>query len=88
MGHLNAFGGGDFQGWLKTLGPIIGHLHLHDNLGTLDDHQALGTGNIPLEYVLTYLAGQGVQPLITLEPHQEGSLTPSVEYLAKIWPWD
>ena len=33
VGHLLAFGGGDFQGWLDTLGPIIGHLHLHDNLG-------------------------------------------------------
>ena len=41
VGHLNAFGGGDFKGWLETLGPLIGHLHLHDNLGTLDDHQAV-----------------------------------------------
>ncbi len=87
VGHLNAFGGGDFQEWLKTLGPIIGHLHLHDNLGTMDDHQALGTGNVPLEYVLTCLAEKGQRPLITLEPHQEGSLTPSLEYLANIWPW-
>ncbi len=87
VGHLNAFGGGDFQGWLETLWPIIGHLHLHDNLGTLDDHQALGTGNIPLQFVLTFLAARGVRPLITLEPHQEGSLTPSLEYLAQIWPW-
>ena len=88
VGHLNAFGGGDFQGWLAILWPIIGHLHLHDNLGTMDDHQALGTGNIPLQFVLTFLAERGVKPLVTLEPHQEGSLTPSLEYLAKIWPWD
>ena len=88
VGHLNAFGGGDFQGWLETLWPHIGHLHLHDNQGTLDDHLALGTGNVPLEFVLTFLAERGKQPLITLEPHQEGSLTPSLEYLSKIWPWD
>ena len=30
----------------------------------------------------------GRRPLITLEPHQEGSLDPSLEYLAGIWPWD
>jgi sugar phosphate isomerase/epimerase len=88
VGHLNAFGGGDFAGWLETLWPMIGHLHLHDNHGALDDHLALGTGNVPLERVLTFLAERDQKPLITLEPHQEGSLTPSLEYLAKIWPWD
>jgi sugar phosphate isomerase/epimerase len=88
VGHLNAFGGGDFQGWLEVLWPVIGHLHLHDNQGALDDHQALGTGGVPLEFVLTFLAERGQKPLVTLEPHQEGSLTPSLQYLAKIWPWD
>jgi len=88
VGHLNAFGGGDFEGWLNTLGPHIGHLHLHDNQGGLDDHQALGTGTVPLEFVLTYLAERGLKPLVTLEPHQEGSLVPSLQYLADIWPWE
>jgi sugar phosphate isomerase/epimerase len=88
VGHLNAFGGGDFTGWLETLWPVIGHLHLHDNQGTLDDHLALGAGTVPLEFVLTFLAERGQQPLITLEPHQEGSLNPSLEYLGKIWPWE
>jgi len=26
-------------------------------------------------------------PIITLEPHQEEDLGPSLEYLARIWPW-
>ncbi|MFZ2089634.1 MAG: sugar phosphate isomerase/epimerase family protein [Desulfobaccales bacterium] len=88
VGHLNAFGGADFPGWLDTLWPMIGHLHLHDNQGRQDDHQALGTGTVPVDLVLTFLAARNRQPLITLEPHQEGSLTPSLEHLAKIWPWD
>ncbi len=88
VGHLHAFGGGDFKTWLETLWPVIGHLHLHDNQGQDDDHQALGAGTVPLESVLSFLAERGARPLITLEPHQEGSLTPSFEHLAKIWPWD
>jgi sugar phosphate isomerase/epimerase len=88
VGHLLAFGDGDFAGWLETLWPHIGHLHLHDNQGDGDHHLALGAGKVPVDYVLNFLADKGVRPLITLEPHQEGSLAPSLDYLAKIWPWD
>jgi sugar phosphate isomerase/epimerase len=88
VGHLNAFGGGDFPRWLKALAPHIGQLHLHDNHGRGDEHLALGQGEIPIHSILHYLAEQGRQPIITLEPHQENSLAPSLEYLARIWPWD
>ncbi len=87
VGHLLAFGGGDFECWLNALWPVIGHLHLHDNQGHEDDHQALGSGRVPLKYVLEFLAGKGRHPIITLEPHQEGSLTPSLQFLSQIWPW-
>ena len=33
VGHLQAFGGGDYDRWLHTLWPVIGQLHLHDNRG-------------------------------------------------------
>lgn len=88
VGHLLAFGDGDFDGWLETLWPYIGHLHLHDNNGDGDHHLALGAGKVPIEYVLKFLADKGIRPLVTLEPHQEGSLMPSLDYLAGIWPWD
>lgn len=87
VGHLAAFGGGNFPLWLDTLGPVIGQLHLHDNHGDNDTHLALGAGKVPLAEVLNYLAELGPPPIITLEPHQEGSLQPSLEYLAQIWPW-
>ncbi len=87
VGHLLSFGGGDFPHWLKTLAPVIGHVHLHDNHGDTDAHLALGAGKVPLEYVLNFLAARDLRPLITLEPHQEGSLTPSLKHLANIWPW-
>jgi sugar phosphate isomerase/epimerase len=88
VGHLLAFSTGDFPYWLKTLAPVIGHLHLHDNHGDEDNHLTLGAGRVPLKETLDYLAAQGRRPSVTLEPHQEGSLAPSLEYLAGIWPWD
>ncbi len=87
VGHLLALSTGDFPRWLEALAPVIGQLHLHDNHGDHDAHLALGTGQVPLKETLDYLAGRGRRPLITLEPHQEGSLGPSLEYLAGIWPW-
>ena len=88
VGHLLAFSRGDFPHWLQTLTPVLGQLHLHDNQGKADEHLALGAGRVPLAEILSYLAQQGCRPLITLEPHQEGSLTPSLEYLARLWPWE
>jgi len=88
VGHLLAFGDGDFPGWLETLWPHIGHLHLHDNHGDNDHHLALGAGKVPIDYVLRFLKDKGVRPSVTLEPHQEGSLEPSLHYLAQIWPWE
>lgn len=87
VGHLQAFGDGDYDRWLHTLWPYIGQLHLHDNRGDQDAHLALGEGTVPLATVLNFLADRDRQPLVTLEPHQEGSLEPSLAYLAQIWPW-
>ncbi len=87
VGHLYAFGGGDLSRWLNTLAPVIGQLHLHDNHGDADAHLALGAGSIPLPEILNFLAPRQPRPLITLEPHHEGSLQPSLDFLAQIWPW-
>jgi len=88
VGHLLAFGGGDFPRWLEILTPAVGQLHLHDNDGRGDTHLALGAGRVPLAEVLEYFAARGRRPLVTLEPHQEGTLEPSLEHLARLWPWD
>jgi sugar phosphate isomerase/epimerase len=88
VGHLQAFGGGGYDGWLDALWPHIGQLHLHDNQGDFDAHLALGQGTVPLKKVLHFLAARDRQPVVTLEPHQEGSLWPSLEYLSTIWPWE
>lgn len=87
-GHQAAFSTTPLAQWLKSLEPFLGQLHLHDNLGERDDHMALGRGSIDFEALFRTLAGIRETPLpITLEPHREADLAPSLEYLEKIWPW-
>ena len=87
-GHLIAFGQGDLKQWLEDLGTYIGQLHLHDNHGSDDEHLALGEGQIDFKQLFTYLISHKLpRPIITLEPHQEADLWPSLAYLADMWPW-
>lgn len=87
VGHLQAFGGGNFPAWLDEIGGLVGQLHLHDNHGALDDHLALGQGVVPLPRILSFFAARHPAPLVTLEPHHEDSLAPSLEFLGAHWPW-
>jgi sugar phosphate isomerase/epimerase len=87
-GHQAAFGSTPLLDWVEALGPFLGQLHLHDNLGRWDDHLAVGEGTIDFEGLFKALRKiREEPPPITLEPHRETDLTPSLEYLEKIWPW-
>lgn len=88
VGHLHAFGKAPMTDWLIELGAYIGQLHLHDNQGNEDDHIALGDGVIDFDLLFSWLKqNRSSPPLITLEPHEEKDLWPSLAYLDKMWPW-
>ena len=87
-GHLSAFGNSNLKNWLESLGSYIAQLHLHDNHGSNDEHLAMGLGTIDFGLLFNHLKlNNNSPPIITLEPHQEEDLWPSLAYLAKIWPW-
>ncbi len=87
-GHVAAFGKSDLADWLDRLGPHLGQLHLHDNFGRQDDHLAIGTGTIEFYKLFKFLEkSTNPPPIITLEPHEEKYLWPSLKYLAQNWPW-
>lgn len=87
-GHLSAFGHTALNLWLKSLGPYIEQLHLHDNHGENDAHLPMGFGSIDFEPLFNYLKlNRNSPPIITLEPHREKDLWLSLEYLSKKWPW-
>jgi sugar phosphate isomerase/epimerase len=87
-GHQTVFGMAPMAEWIDLLGPYMGQLHLHDNDGTQDDHLALGRGCIDFHELFERVVARSPErPVITLEPHEEADLWPSLTYLEKIWPW-
>ena len=87
-GHLTAFGKASAVEWIDAMADCLGQLHLHDNHGLADQHLALGAGCIDFAAVFQRLADLcPTPPVITLEPHDENALEPSLDFLETIWPW-
>lgn len=87
-GHHAVFSNTPLADWVASIGPYIGQLHLHDNHGERDEHLALGQGSIDFRNLLTLVRKASPrQPVITLEPHREEDLLPSLRYLEGLWPW-
>ena len=88
IGHQHAFSRSTLKDWLQALAPYLGQLHLHDNDGSQDSHLALGKGTTDLPILFRFLKTHNVaDPLVvTLEPHRESDLWPSLEYLKETWP--
>ncbi len=88
IGHQSAFSKTNFERWMQVLGPYVGQLHLHDNDGSWDQHKSLGGASIDFASFFDILKiYRKTPPVITLEPHQEEDLVPSLRYLERIWPW-
>lgn len=89
LGHLNAFSRTPLILWMEGLCHLIEHLHLHDNKGHRDDHLGIGMGNIPFGTLFKGLSSRDA-PLrtITIEPHQEEMVLPTLEALRRLWPFE
>ena len=86
IGHQHAFSRSSLDDWLQVLGPYLGQLHLHDNDGKQDSHLSLGKGTNDLSVLFRFLKANSDGPLVmTLEPHKESDLWPSLEYLKEAW---
>lgn len=87
-GHLTAFGRAPLGEWLTMLGPFIGQLHLHDNLGQKDDHLPMGRGQIDFRRLFAYLKAERTKPpVMTMEVHRPDDVWASLECLERLWPW-
>lgn len=52
VGHANCSTNVALMEWVETLGPLLSHVHLHDNDMTYDMHWSLGKGNIDMNEIL------------------------------------
>ncbi len=84
-GHQTVFSKIPMDVWLEKLGPYLGQVHLHDNLGDYDAHLPMGKGQIDFSRLFAYLESNRRHPVITLEPHVEGDLWDSIAFLEKRW---
>jgi sugar phosphate isomerase/epimerase len=88
-GHQAAFGSTPLDRWVDTLWPYLRQLHLHDNRGENDEHLPMGQGEIDFQTLFKKLIlKMKSPPAVTLEPHRESDLWPSLQYLEKVWPWE
>lgn len=53
IGHVSAYSEIPVTEWLEVFAPWIAHFHIHNNDGTVDSHQPLPEGKIPMKQVLT-----------------------------------
>jgi sugar phosphate isomerase/epimerase len=83
VGHINAYSNIEIGTWLKLLNEHIGEVHLHDNLGTSDDHIALGEGIVDYRSVFKKLVKRDPLPPLTFDM-EKGEAVKSLSYIARL----
>jgi sugar phosphate isomerase/epimerase len=74
--------------WLQELGKYLGHLHLHDNRGRMDEHLPVGCGTFPFAELFQTLQAIKAKPSMTLEAHDQADLWQSLNNVKNMNPLD
>ncbi len=79
-GHFNLFSQSAMKNWLEKLGNRLFECHLHDNLGSDDDHIAVGDGTLKYGPLIAWLnaCDSAKRPRLTLEMEQKTHVIKSV----------
>jgi sugar phosphate isomerase/epimerase len=78
IGHVNAYSSVPLTDWLVLWAPYLSHLHIHNNDGSRDAHNALNEGTIPIKELLLQAQHLCPDATYTLELMND---TPSVVWL-------
>jgi len=84
IGHHKVFSRTTQEQWLESMASKLGQLHLHDNMGRHDDHLPIGKGNLDFDGLFSWLKKNGKEVILTLEPHDEEAVMPSLDALGRL----
>jgi sugar phosphate isomerase/epimerase len=85
VGHWHYSGMGEsfknLPEWIDMCAPRLGHLHIHDNDGSADQHLSIGKGRIDFGLLWSLLRRHGLDPSATVENQTPWELETSSQYL-------
>jgi sugar phosphate isomerase/epimerase len=82
-GHHNVFSKSLLPVWMEALGGFLSEVHLHDNHKEMDEHLPVGEGEFDFYQFFTLLSQLNLNPLYTIEPHEEAHLQRGLEAVKK-----
>jgi sugar phosphate isomerase/epimerase len=82
-GHNHLFSRAPFPVWIENLGKYLIEVHLHDNHKEMDEHLPIGEGGFDFKGFFKLLSQFGLNPIYTIEPHEEAHLWRGLEAIKK-----
>ncbi len=83
VGHHHVFSKDSLPIWIETLGKYLREVHLHDNHGERDEHLPVGEGDFNFDAFFELLSRFELNPIYTIEPHEEEHLWKSLKAMEK-----
>ncbi len=83
VGHREIFSGLSITDWVDGMHPYLFELHLHDNMGSADEHKPLGEGSVDFKALFLRLKELSISPVHTLEAHTAEEALRSLKNLNK-----
>lgn len=83
-GHFNLFSTVTMEDWFRRLGKHLVEVHVHDNSGAEDGHQALGKGTVDFARFFGLLREYSAAPIFTLEMHAAEDIEPGLTVIREM----
>jgi sugar phosphate isomerase/epimerase len=82
-GHHHVFSKVPVSSWVEILGKYMTEVHLHDNHKEMDEHLPMGEGDFDFGQFFKLLSHFKLNPIFTIEPHEEAHLWRGLEAVKK-----